>query len=283
MQPGLQSRMSRVTGETADDHFIHSTNQAVAIPQILPPEFGCYCSASETWDNPSRSSSDTFNHEEACPLSCQNRKRYVIFGSLKLFGCLFRYRIGIQYSRWAARDFQTQPHLTIHAIRQNGTSPAFKIVYKTMCVAQRNRLTVLELQNTLQNCLRTLRGLFSKGKAWPTDVEEDGGNLLHVRNITSPSHTHTNAYGAQYAFRSGFGPVLNEKTSVMFLQYWKALISMGVPLNNVSSSFLGYVPYFSVLQVTRDTVKNPADDLEQQTTICFHYGVSVQLNGKSDR
>jgi len=187
LHPYVQSRLSGITTETADDQVINSTKQVVRFPQVSLPEFDCCCSANAFRNSSSRSSSSTLAHEERCRFSYQNRKRHVVIGNLKVFKWLFQFRIGIQYSRRAARDLQIQPNFTIRAT-VGTNSPAFNIVYQTFWAMEKGA-TAPELRDALQSCLRTLQGLFLERRAWPTDVTELGENLLHVRNMTSSRGT----------------------------------------------------------------------------------------------
>lgn len=171
-----QSPLPEVATDIATEQSIANELTELSPASLLG--FSCCCSSNPVPRNPGQRSFTRLTHEECCPLAYQNLKSHVVIGGFKLFKWLFQFKVAIQYSRIAARDFQIHPNLTVQAIVQS--SPAFDTVYETFWKMEGCH-TTQELRKVSEDCLKSLHGLFSNGKAWPTDVDQEGRNLLHVR------------------------------------------------------------------------------------------------------
>lgn len=99
---------------------------------------------------------------------------------MRVFNRRVRLAVDLEYSLMAwARDWQIHPNFTVRTIVPPG-SEAYNIMSHCDELFQWS-LTQEELTDRLKNFLTQLLRLFEERKAWPTDVTDDGSNLLHVR------------------------------------------------------------------------------------------------------
>lgn len=124
------------------------------------------------------------NHEKSCFRSFQYKKVHTIARTFRIFSLLLHFRLEVQHDPFVfARDLRVYPNFSMRSTVQND-SEGFCLVVETV-KAMEGGLPERELQQTLRHCLVGLRKLFEDGKAWPTDINRSGENLLHVRKVVS--------------------------------------------------------------------------------------------------
>ncbi|KAH7008767.1 hypothetical protein EDB80DRAFT_872565 [Ilyonectria destructans] len=163
-------------------------------------------------------------HANKCLYSFQNKTRRTLVWQIKVFNRVFKYKILIQYSRHIfLRDLEVYPKFTVRTTCNQ--SPAFSLVTKTFA---RNwerldqGLDPENLRNELQTCLIGVQQCFLDHKAWPTDINSFGQNLLHSAILVCQL-------------------ISTEETLMVSLQFLKALVHMGVPVNDGCQTPLHYL------------------------------------------
>ncbi|KPM38457.1 hypothetical protein AK830_g8078 [Neonectria ditissima] len=165
-------------------------------------EFECRCLA----DN-------TGTHNKSCVYSFREQKRCTLVGKIKIFNYIFRYKIQVQYSPHAfPGDFEIYPNFTVSATRDR--SPAFELLDSTAAEQfGHTSMAADTMRREFKSSLIRIRQFFMDRKAWPTDVNRRGWNLVHMACF-------------KYAMQ------LTDETAIIFVQFLRGLIEMGVPLNN---------------------------------------------------
>lgn len=126
-------------------------------------------------------------HQTGCIYAFNNRKKRTFSLSLKLQA--FQRQITamweFEYSQLAwGRDWRINRNLTIRSTVPCN-SPAFLAVKKLRSVVNETT-TARELAEIFRDCLLQLQQIFANGEGWPTDIESNGRNLLHVRLYHAP-------------------------------------------------------------------------------------------------
>lgn len=124
------------------------------------------------------------SHQASCFYSVRSLKKAKFTGQIIFFNLMFRWKIEAQYSpRAFPRDFRVYPNFTIRAVNQN--SPAWQILGETFlphiyCPSHLWKV-VGPLRERCYRGLRLLHQCFAEEKAWPTDVNDSGLTIFHVR------------------------------------------------------------------------------------------------------
>lgn len=120
-------------------------------------------------------------HRDACPWAFLRRTEHSLRGKLKIFNYLIRFEVAVGYSRRCFfRDLHVYPNFTMCAICPDD-APAFRLLLNV-----HHNKKAADLRVELGTVLIQLRNLFMEGRAWPTDVDENGRSLFQVLAICSP-------------------------------------------------------------------------------------------------
>ncbi|KAI1760774.1 hypothetical protein GGR53DRAFT_522872 [Hypoxylon sp. FL1150] len=156
-------------------------------------------------------------HKQGCIFTLSNRKRWSFTTSFRVFNRQITGKLKVDYSQLVGwRDMRIHRNLTLRAIVPDD-APAFRalrlIVEKTWFTSRH------DLERHFRSILIELNQIFSSGNGWPTDVTQDGRNLLclFTRSL--------------YFFSTDV-----EKMAVA-VQFLPALVLMGVPVD--ASDFVG--------------------------------------------
>ncbi|KAI1652828.1 hypothetical protein F4813DRAFT_394276 [Daldinia decipiens] len=182
-------------------------------------------------------------HKKDCLYSFTNKKKRTFSMRFQAFRHQVIWTWQIEYSPLAwARSCQIHRNLTLRATVPN-SAPAFRIISKMRIgFLFKNISTTQELGRACQNYLVELQHIFANGMGWPTDVNEYGHNLIHE---TLPS---TYWYLSRLKLVREEKLAGDEELSTILLQFLKALVLMGAPINDVDK--FGNTPLYTIIHHT---------------------------------
>lgn len=151
------------------DSVVAREASAESAPQSSLLNFECHCPAITSG-----------SHINTCVYSFRGQKKRTLVGQIKVFHYILNYKIQVQFSRHTfPRDLEIYPNFTIRATRKS--SPAFELLSATALEQfELSPSSAEALSRELQSCLFGIRQTFLHGKAWPTDIDSQGWNLIHV-------------------------------------------------------------------------------------------------------
>ncbi|KAI2777459.1 hypothetical protein F4815DRAFT_295249 [Daldinia loculata] len=125
----------------------------------------------------------TKQHQAHCIYSLGYREERTFTKSFRAFRRMITISCKVEYARmnWA-RDWHVYPNLTVR-MTVPPDSPAFDVIRRAgnnLCHIK----SIRELEDLFKDSLISLKRIFTNGEGWPTDVNEDGWNLLHVCQFT---------------------------------------------------------------------------------------------------
>ncbi|KAI1461506.1 hypothetical protein F4805DRAFT_414393 [Annulohypoxylon moriforme] len=159
-------------------------------------------------------------HEKGCKYSFRNLKKRKLTATFRIFQRKITAIWDFEYSQLAwARDWRINRNLTVRAIVPRN-SPSFTAMLR-MWTGLGKDFTTHDLEISFRKCLIELQKLFEDGLSWPTDVTDRGLNLLNCFALLC----------------SVLRVEITEEIAMTIVQFSIALLRMGVPSNNVASSY----------------------------------------------
>ncbi|KAI0849314.1 hypothetical protein F5Y00DRAFT_269636 [Daldinia vernicosa] len=160
----------------------------------------------------------TKQHQAHCIYALRDRQEWNFTKSFRAFRRMITISCKVQYARmnWA-RDWHVYPNLTAQ-MTVPWDSPAFEVIRNTRNILCHIK-SVRELEDLFKDSLISLKEIFTKGEGWPTDVHEDGLNLLH--EVVEDVFLDSEYMGS-------------DEAAVVLMQFVVALKEIGVPIDNCS-------------------------------------------------
>ncbi|KAI1467891.1 uncharacterized protein F4812DRAFT_459172 [Daldinia caldariorum] len=118
----------------------------------------------------------TKQHQDGCVYSLKQYDSWTFNRSFRVFRRAVTVACRFEYARmnWA-RDWRVYPNMTVRMTVPR-SSPAFTTMEKISFDLYRH---VQDMEELFRDCLVRLKLIFMNGEGWPTDVREDGSNLIH--------------------------------------------------------------------------------------------------------
>lgn len=162
---------------------IHSTNNTCQDRSTMKTSSSVMSGRAILCDCPkARHGYSSTRHRKDCLYSFTNKKKRTFSTKFQAFRHQVIWTWQVEYSPLAwARSWQIHRNLTLRATVPD-SAPAFTIASEIRSnIVFEEIVTLQELGSALQDYLVKLQQIFTNGKGWPTDVNESGRNLMHVR------------------------------------------------------------------------------------------------------